>query len=148
MAFLAFHAGILIFGQAHLRCIGTNGNVRKIAGFGYALMCVCDDFRLRRFDRPYRLPWKRNFPWYPQRATWIWMFAPSRGGKYPQRSPRWKPAGRPPSPRIPTINAAGQQTSMTDANGNATTYLYDNAGRELSVTQPPVETGGPSTVTS
>ena len=47
-----------------------------------------------------------------------------------------------------SYNAQGQVAIQTDANGNVTTYLYDNAGREISITQPPVETGGPSAVTS
>ncbi len=47
-----------------------------------------------------------------------------------------------------TYNAQGQVATQTDANGNVKTYLYDNAGREISATQPPVETGGPSAVTA
>ena len=94
------------------------------------------------------MPRASRHPWPTPTAMRQHICTTTRGGKYPSRSPRWKPAGRPPSPRIPTIDAAGRQTSMTDANGNVTTYLYDNAGRELSVTQPPVETGGPSTATA
>ena len=47
-----------------------------------------------------------------------------------------------------TYNAQGQVATQTDANGNVKTYLYDIAGREISATQPPVETGGPSAVTA